>query len=270
MRSADHHVGVDIELFVDVGDLSGSAEAVHGYKAAFESYVSLPAQFDASDRHLRPRATAVQFGGILRLALPDDHHASPAGLLQEQYAFLVYMPPPIPRCSNWPYSSLNSPSSLGLPVLRTLSLCTCRLVRDRVPLKLVRPVIDVGFRKSRSVAVVRMSEAAVHEKARCATGRRGGRVFRVSRRHHARRLLGGERSRDGGSLSRRQDAFNLGDRGRMPIFACLAGAVEKPANSFVRANTKPKSPKLEKELFFRAWGDYPSLKSLPESAFGRA
>jgi hypothetical protein len=87
---------------------------------------------------------------------------------------------------------------------------------------------------------------------------------------HARRLLGGERSRDGGSLSRRQDAFNLDDRGRMPIFACLARAVEKPANSFVRADTKPKSPKLEKELFFRAWGDYPSLESFPESAFGRA
>jgi len=87
---------------------------------------------------------------------------------------------------------------------------------------------------------------------------------------HARRLLSGERSRDGGSLSRRQDAFNLDDRGRMPIFACLARAVEKPANSFVRADTKPKSPKLEKELFFRAWGDYPSLESLPESAFGRA
>jgi hypothetical protein len=86
----------------------------------------------------------------------------------------------------------------------------------------------------------------------------------------ARRLLGGERLRDGGSLSRRQDAFNLDDRRQMPIFACLASAVEKPANIFVRANTKPKSPKLEKELFFRAWGDYPSLESLPESAFGRA
>jgi hypothetical protein len=71
-------------------------------------------------------------------------------------------------------------------------------------------------------------------------------------------------------LSRRQDAFNLDDRGRMPIFVCLAGAVEKPPSSFVRANTKPKLPKLEKELFFRAWGDYPSLESLPDSAFGRA
>ena len=78
---------------------------------------------------------------------------------------------------------------------------------------------------------------------------------------HARRLLSGERSGDGGSLSRCQDAFNLDDRGRMPIFVCLAGAVEKPPSSFVRANTKPKSPKLEKELFFRAWGDYPSLES---------
>ena len=87
---------------------------------------------------------------------------------------------------------------------------------------------------------------------------------------HARCLLGGERWRDGGSLSRRQDAFNLDVRGRMPIFTCLAGAVENPANSFVRANTKPKSPKLEKELFSRAWSDYPSLESLPESAFGRA
>src|SRR5271168_3759611 len=25
------------------------------------------------------------------------------------------MPPPIPRCSNWPYSSLNSPSCFSLP-----------------------------------------------------------------------------------------------------------------------------------------------------------
>jgi hypothetical protein len=87
---------------------------------------------------------------------------------------------------------------------------------------------------------------------------------------HARRLLSGEPSGDGGPLSRRQDAFNLDDRGRMPIFVCLAGAVEKPPSSFVRANTKPKLPKLEKELFFRAWGDYPSLESLPDSAFGRA
>src|ERR1019366_2348901 len=31
------------------------------------------------------------------------------------YAFLVYMPPPIPRCSNWAYSSLNSPSCFSLP-----------------------------------------------------------------------------------------------------------------------------------------------------------
>ena len=29
-------------------------------------------------------------------------------------AFLVYMPPPIPRCSNWAYSSLNSPSYFSL------------------------------------------------------------------------------------------------------------------------------------------------------------
>jgi hypothetical protein len=87
---------------------------------------------------------------------------------------------------------------------------------------------------------------------------------------HARRLLSGERSGDGGPLSRRQDAFNLDDRGRMPIFVCLAGAVEKPPSSFVHPNRKPKLPKLEKELFFRAWGDYPSLESLPDFAFGRA
>ena len=31
------------------------------------------------------------------------------------WVFLVYMPPPIPRCSNWPYSSLNSPSCFSLP-----------------------------------------------------------------------------------------------------------------------------------------------------------
>jgi hypothetical protein len=90
---------------------------------------------------------------------------------------------------------------------------------------------------------------------------------------HARRLLSGERwgdEADSGPSRRRQDAFNLDDRGRMPIFACLAGAVEKPPSSFARASTKPKLPKLEKELFFRAWGHYPSLESLPDSAFGRA
>jgi hypothetical protein len=86
---------------------------------------------------------------------------------------------------------------------------------------------------------------------------------------HARRLLSGERSGDGGPLSRRQDAFNLDDRGRMPIFVCPASAVEKPPSSFVRINPKPTLPQLEKELFFRAWGDYPSLESLPDSAFGR-
>jgi hypothetical protein len=71
-------------------------------------------------------------------------------------------------------------------------------------------------------------------------------------------------------MRRSQDAFNLDNRGRMPIFLCLRSAVEKPPSSFVRANTKPKSAKLERELFFRAWGDYPSLESLPDTAFGRA
>jgi hypothetical protein len=29
--------------------------------------------------------------------------------------FLVYMPPPVPRCSSWAYSSLVSPSHFSLP-----------------------------------------------------------------------------------------------------------------------------------------------------------
>src|SRR6202022_2156751 len=42
---------------------------------------------------------------------PRPRHGGSRGV----FAFLVYMPPPIPRCSNWAYSSLNSPSCFSLP-----------------------------------------------------------------------------------------------------------------------------------------------------------
>src|SRR6266481_980053 len=44
--------------------------------------------------------------------------ASPSAKKEDSrvtYTFLVYMPPPIPRCSSWAYSSLISPSHFSLP-----------------------------------------------------------------------------------------------------------------------------------------------------------
>jgi hypothetical protein len=77
-------------------------------------------------------------------------------------------------------------------------------------------------------------------------------------------------SSDVALLDRRLDAFNLDTAGRMPIFAHLARAVDAPVEELARAGMQPKSVKTERELFFRAWGEYPSLASLPDSAFRRA
>src|SRR6202043_99879 len=43
------------------------------------------------------------------------HRCPRLGASRVAYAFLVYMPPPIPRCSNWAYASLNSPNCFSLP-----------------------------------------------------------------------------------------------------------------------------------------------------------
>ncbi len=41
MCGSHHRLGVDVELLVDVGDLSGGAEAVHADEAAFEADIAL-------------------------------------------------------------------------------------------------------------------------------------------------------------------------------------------------------------------------------------
>src|ERR1700678_2026022 len=46
VRGANHRLGVDVELLVDIGDLAGGAEAVHADKAAFEADIAFPAEFD--------------------------------------------------------------------------------------------------------------------------------------------------------------------------------------------------------------------------------
>src|SRR5258705_5794290 len=46
---------------------------------------------------------------------PVGHRCPRLGASRVACAFLVYMPPPIPRCSSWAYSSLISPSHFSLP-----------------------------------------------------------------------------------------------------------------------------------------------------------
>ena len=56
-----------------------------------------------------PKAPSLSLAG-LRLVIADHALGS-----RVECAFLVYMPPPIPRCSRWAQSSLNSPSHFNLP-----------------------------------------------------------------------------------------------------------------------------------------------------------
>src|SRR5262249_38670159 len=44
-----------------------------------------------------------------------DHPGPRLGPSRVARAFLVYMPPPLPRCSGWAYSSLISPRRVSLP-----------------------------------------------------------------------------------------------------------------------------------------------------------
>src|SRR6266436_10082158 len=46
---------------------------------------------------------------------PVDHPRSRIGASRVAFAFLVYMLPPLPRCSSWVYSSLILPSHVSLP-----------------------------------------------------------------------------------------------------------------------------------------------------------
>src|SRR5712671_8022784 len=71
------------------------------------------------------------------------------------YAFLAYMPPPMPRCSSWAHSSLNSPSYFSLPrygsgvglhiVLFEACLAFTRVAACTLALSPIRDTLIEGF-----------------------------------------------------------------------------------------------------------------------------
>src|ERR1700722_13605976 len=82
MCGSHHCLRVDVELLVDVGDLSRSAEGVHADEAAFEADVAFPAKFDGRF-HRDPRASRTKdrllVGGVLLLEEQAARHGDNCG-----------------------------------------------------------------------------------------------------------------------------------------------------------------------------------------------
>jgi hypothetical protein len=76
---ANHRLGIDVELLVDIGDLAGGAEAVHADEAASEADIAFPAKFDRrfhrDARTGRPEDRLL-VGGVLLLEEQASRHGN--------------------------------------------------------------------------------------------------------------------------------------------------------------------------------------------------